>query len=377
MPKLATLIKETKKYALNPTSSNEEFLNAFLNPYITAGKIKNRFGEELYFDKTRTSVLMNHKEDVPQKLRQKLGQCGIKEETIEGMSVFIEDYINPTMHSQLAGALLETIRTDQAISESDKRSLSKQQNNLAALLTELLLRSFSESNLCVQGRNIIWKNSSNAVEVITGDIFHFGFESRRRNEKNIVVIPVNTAFDTHVNRKLEGNPAPGVSKKTLHGEWLKRMEQSEEKVPDLDKRIAASLSSLGYKPVQKESSANKKRDIYDIGSIAVIETKNAIYFLLALSEFDESNRAQSTPDNVVTATESLLRFYDRVGQGYDLYMPIIGSGRSRTGLAFKEAYHLLIDVMLKNKDLIQGRIYLVVRPDNIDEIKEDENGLSN
>lgn len=185
MPKLATLIKETKKYALNPTSSNEEFLNAFLNPYITAGKIKNRFGEELYFDKTRTSVLMNHKEDVPQKLRQKLGQCGIKEETIEGMSVFIEDYINPTMHSQLAGALLETIRTDQAISESDKRSLSKQQNNLAALLTELLLRSFSESNLCVQGRNIIWKNSSNAVEVITGDIFHFGFESRRRNEKTL------------------------------------------------------------------------------------------------------------------------------------------------------------------------------------------------
>ena len=103
-------------------------------------------------------------------------------------------------------------------------------------------------------------------------------------------------------------------------------------------------------------------------AISIIETDNAVYFLSAISEFDEFNNAQSTPEKINIAIRSILRMYDKVGQGYDLYIPLIGTGRSRAGLSITDAYDLLTRNIIENTNLIHGHIYLVLRPEDRDEI---------
>lgn len=377
MAKLAALLRAIKPYALNPRISEEEFLNAFLRPYVLAGGIKNKFGEEFYLNKTRTSSLMNYKEDVPQNLRAELGRCGIREKTAKGMIEFVEDYINPTLRFQLSECLLKIIHTDTMISKEDRRVPAKKQSNIEELLMEVLFGALSENNRHFQTKNIIWRNGDNSVEAITGDLFRYGFGNRKSNEKNIVVIPVNTAFDMQVTRVIEGIADPGVSEKTIHGQWIKRMEQSGEDLAEINKRIKKSLIRLGRIPTKKKNIVNGKSVRYDIGSVAVIEMKKAIYFLLAISEFDKENRAHSTPEDIVKAVKSLLEVYDRIGQGYDMYMPVMGTGRSRTGMKFSEAYKLLTTALINKAELIQGHIFIVVRPENEVDIKEAGCDVSN
>ena len=54
---------------------------------------------------------------------------------------------------------------------------------------------------------IIYQNGANSVDLVFGDIFKFGFDNRKR-EKNIIVIPVNTSFETHITAKVEKEKFP-------------------------------------------------------------------------------------------------------------------------------------------------------------------------
>lgn len=376
MLKLSVMARDLKQYALNPGISDEKWLNEFLRPYVSAGKIRNKRGEEYHLDKARTSRFMNGKEEVPEKFRDTLSRIGIKEKMVVGMVEFLDDYVNLSSLPQLKEYCLKIIRADSMLPEMDKSSTTPSKTAVAAMLSELLIRSLSVNNVEDSKPKFLWKNGSNAVETIAGDLFHFGFDNRKKTRKNIVVIPVNTAFDTHVTRKLEGETNPVVSDMTIHGQWLSRMEQSGENPADLDKRIADSLACLGYTAARLEKSVSGKCEVYGIGSVAVIETNNAVYFLLAISEFDEANHVQSTPEDIRTAVNSLLQIYDRIGQGYDLYMPVMGTGRSRTGMLFGEAYRLLASVLIDNRIRIQGHVYIVVKPENMSEIEEGEHDIS-
>lgn len=373
MPKLAMLVKEVRRFATDQGISDEDFLNGLLNTYVIAGNICNKNREEFHLDKTATSLLLNQKSDVPQKLRKALCQFGIKGKTEEGMQDFVEDYLNSAFIPELVQCLHVLISEDAAINgEEKKRLIALPPDEVAILLADLLMLSFSEDNRPEPQRTVIWKNGANTAEVITGDLFRFGFDNRSKRQKNIVVIPVNTAFDTHVTRKLEEDSKPIVSENTIHGQWLTRMEQSGTDMKQLDERIASSLEKLGYTPVAIDKNRNGKAGQYAIGSCALIETENASYILVAISEFDKMNNARSNPEIIDTALRSLLKIYDTIGQGYNLYMPLMGTGRSRAGLSINGAYHLLKNSIINNAQLIQGHIYLVLRREDRPEIEEEE-----
>ena len=92
---LAGYVKCLKSHALNKKISDEEFLNAVLATYIIAGKIDNKKASELYFDKSRTSLILNRHEDVPVALRKALTIIDIHILTEENFEDFIKDYMNP------------------------------------------------------------------------------------------------------------------------------------------------------------------------------------------------------------------------------------------------------------------------------------------
>lgn len=366
MLKLSELTKLIKSFARNSAISDEEFLNAFLFPFVIAGNIKNKNGEEFRLDKARTSKIVNQKDDVPTKLREALSIYGIADKTREGIPVFVEDYLDPAKCEVLLERLLEMSR--QELNKKCDPTEAGKMDLLSDLLTELLLMSLSESNVSPPDTILIWKHGINSVEVQTGDLFRYGFENRHK-KKNIVVIPVNTAFDTHVTRKIENDPYPVVSENTVHGQWLVRMKESGEQLEQIDIRITKSLENGGFLPVSDSKNKHGKTICYPIGSVAVIETNNAIYFLMAMAQFDDYNNARSSSADIDKALASLLNVYDRVGLGYDLYLPLMGTGLSRAGLSIQESYDLLTGGLIRNGSKIHGHIHLVLRPEDKKEIE--------
>ena len=349
---------------MNPTTSDEAFLNALLSPFVQAGNIMNKNHEEYYLNKTRTSEIMNQKIDVPSRLREALSLFGIREETKSGMAVFIEDSLG-TEHIKDVFRDLERSCSDD---ERERiKAIPQDCEHFAELLTDVLFWALQENNISAPDTSVLWKHGPYKVDVLSGDLFRFGFNNRKQT-KCIIVIPVNTAFDTHVSRKIEGSGYPLVSENTIHGQWLTRMQEAGATIEKIDARIEASLNSLGFAPIKTiESRFGGKTQCYPIGAISVIETNNAIYFLTAISEFDENNNARSSPDDIAQAVRSILTIYDKCGQGYNLYLPLIGTGRSRAGLSTKEAYDLLTKSLVENGDMIHGCIHLVIRPQDREE----------
>ena len=121
------------------------------------------------------------------------------------------------------------------------------------------------------------------------------------------------------------------------------------------------------KPLNASYDHNEKRPCYPIGSVAVIADKKAIYYLTAISEFDGRNKAHSSRTYVETAIDNILETYDNEGQGNDLYIPLIGTGRSRAGLTSQECFDCMVGKML-GKKYLQGKIHIVIHPEQTGEV---------
>ena len=359
---MASYILTMKKYTINSSISNEDFTRELFAPFVTAGNVKDKNGELLELNKSRVSRLLAGKDDVPSAMRNALSMLDIAERTAEGFSDFLADNIDAHRYddlfdemSQLAGSVLA------------KRAKN---NDISMFLTEAFIEAVKINNTAIDNKDaIIWNNGSNSIEIVEGDIFKFAFENRSRTTKNIVVIPVNTAFDTHVSTKLETDGIPLVSENTLHGKWLIRWMRSGESVADLDSRIAESLNCQRKMPTGKSKSKNGKADCYEIGTTAIIDIEKAAFYLVATAAFDERNNARATREEIKTVLIELLKIYDHFGQGYPMYIPLFGTGRSRAGLSYQESFELIKQTLLENKNWIQGHIKIVVVSEAMKDIK--------
>lgn len=99
----------------------------------------------------------------------------------------------------------------------------------AIILVSLLLSIltiFSILYLFVLNKKMVWTRGENKVYAMYGDLLKIGFNLTKVT-KNIVVIPVNSAFDTIVEEAGEQNPNPLVSILTIHGKWINKFLQKE------------------------------------------------------------------------------------------------------------------------------------------------------
>lgn len=230
------------------------------------------------------------------------------------------------------------------------------------LLTSICVLFFIKSKL-------IWKKGKNEVNIIYSDLFKVAFQ--HSSSKRIVVIPVNDTFETIVQEPGEGVFNALVSPNTIHGRWilsyLKTTEISQEKLNmriqnDLKRRnVACQISSKEILKGNKES--------YPIGSIAVIDgPENCVFYLIAISKFDENNNAQSTKIQIRNSIDNLMEFYDKNGLGYPIYIPLIGTGNSRAGLTHEESLNLIKTTILTNEKLINGKVNIVIYKKDKDKV---------
>lgn len=356
---LSHLTKTVKKYVLDSSASNEEILNALLEPYVDAGRVRGRKGEAFHLNAPRTSNLINGKADIPKALKHPLRRYGIVDSTTRNMGGFVDDYIGEADALLLIDDILEALDPDKPADQGARKELSKLRSNIPRFLATALVDSLSNCNLTA-GRKLLWQHGSGSLSVEVGDLFSKGF-GRRRKYKNIVVIPVESSFDTIVTTGFEPTGKPHVSTKTLHGKWLQRMYACGETPKSLEEDIAANLSLRGV----EARMVIDERDRYPIGTVSVVENNKALFFLLAVSDFDAGNVSRSGPDAIRVAIGTLVDVYDAMGQGLDLYLPLMGTGLSRAGLSHRGSYDLITETLAARAQDIHGTMTIMVCPDDV------------
>jgi|GEM_PF-3092401 len=214
----------------------------------------------------------------------------------------------------------------------------------------------------------IYKQAGKIIDVLIADIFDLDKERAIKARRNIV-IPVNTSFETKFDGRIGDEVTPLVSENTIHGQWLTCVCNKGMRDSGIDAQISKSLKSNGISKASVRNTRVGKQDVYPFASIAVVIVDNIHYYLTAISEFDEKNKAYSSLARIGEALDKIVDFYDMDGQGFDLYIPLLGTGRSRVGLSAQESYELIRDRLLQKVNDIYGRVHIVVYPEQAEQVK--------
>lgn len=157
---------------------------------------------------------------------------------------------------------------------------------------------------------ITYKHSSQdlQIEVRIGDLFAI---------KGQKVISTNTTFDTDI--------AGGViAANSLQGQFTNKYYPQQ--IQALDQKLDQGLANIPFTAYQKVSGKDQK---YPMGTTVRIDIASEIFYLLAMSDLNYNNTAQTTLENVLTSTEELWNFIIAKGENEPIVLPLIGTGRGR------------------------------------------------
>ena len=359
----ACFIKSLKKSCKFKKISYKSFVNDFFDRYIDIfdiadkknKKIEDKDKDKPIFTKSYVSELMNNNRNIPKWICKVLLIDDFEQKINEVVNSFVNDEIDRDLLVDSIKELKDKISKAKNLNKEQINKISNVENDKNFLSTAFTLALKVDNK--IERKNftkIIWKNGANSLNIIFGDIFKYGF-SNRKKEKNIIVIPVNTSFETHITTKSEKEKFPLVSEQTIHGMWLSRMYECGYKEQEINDSIQSYLKKYNISLINDYNN-------YPIGTISEIYHENTIFYLLAISKFDEKNKAKSYKEDIITSLNNLLEHYDNFGQGYHLYLPLIGTGRSRVYLSSIDSLNLISSEMMKNKEQIQGNITIVALP---------------
>ena len=208
----------------------------------------------------------------------------------------------------------------------------------------------------------IWERGQAKLCVKYGDILSIGKKRRffRCSTRNkLIVIPVNSHFDTIVEDSTVPNPL--VSVKTIHGKWLNLYEAEKNMSPaEIQNAIYEFLDAKG---IQYQADSNKRgsQRKYPTGTCAIMNgTNNVNYVLWALSDFNQANVAHATKESVISSLVLLLDFVNTQSQGDECYIPLVGTGMSRTSLSHKESLHTILSTIDLYREKLVGIVNVVI-----------------
>lgn len=222
-------------------------------------------------------------------------------------------------------------------------------------------------------RTVIIKGDKPVIKVQYGDLWKIAFP-KKKSDMRIVVINVNTTFDVIVDEDVVNIQKPLVSPTTMHGQLIKKLKEKGVDPETLLKEIKKSLNAQGISPKKTISRDIKPRgelDSYGKGTIAVYKYENTIFYLLAFSEFDENNNAHNSKDEMIRTVTTLVDYYNKHGQGYKMFVPLMGVGMSRTGISEKDSLKILSSLFDIHNDKLQGEVTIVVYEKDRDKVSID------
>lgn len=336
----SSFIAVLKEHAKDKKVSNEEFIGELFCYICSVCGISNKNSENYWNSKELASLLLNRKEDIPAPIRQALLNAKLDKLRI-GLMIFYDNYLNEFELDHLKESTIKLYENDERYNKEEKDAV-RRISNAYSLITYLLMETAKVNNKITEIKTNIYKQGNNEINYVIDDIIRIGFNLKNSKKKKIIVIPVDTDFHMHVSG-LGEKPAV-VSENTIHGKWILRMNKSgydEEKIADF---------------------VNKGRLIDDnvIGATSSIVVKNTEFYLLAISKFDENCKAHATKEDITIAIKKLLMNYDAYGNGYEMFIPLIGTGRSRAKLSHDDSFNLIKETLLENKEYLNGIVNIVI-----------------
>ena len=352
---LSVFLKTIKKYANNISVSDEDFVREFFDYFIDGLDIKNKKGNLYYFEKSMISELMGQKQDVPAVIRGAVCHYNANHKIPSLMQDFMDNQMNHSRIESMLAELKNIINSDSTISQSAKETICNMGD--IECISNIFVEAIKAPNTVLKEKRVLWQSGDSSLNVLLADIIRISFGDSKN--KKIVVIPVNTTFETKLSSNAEEEIYPLVSENTIHGKWLANILQFVSK-EDLDKRIEGYLSKIGTEPIGECVCPGGKSILYSIGDTVIIQHNDTIFYLLAISDFDEKNKAHSSAELIEKSIERLLEYYDDVGQGYELYLPLLGTGKSRAQLSSKASCDMIKNTVMKNSNIVNGIINIVV-----------------
>lgn len=261
------------------------------------------------------------------------------------------------LSAKIAGVLFSILTLLLAFVSWDDLGITKKSDRLLVLIIVIIMSIISALVFMFLKRsNVLWEQGDKKIKIIYGDILKIAFPKKDKGKK-IVVIPVNTCFDTIVGHGI-------ISENTIHGKWIKGIEKKGISIEKLDEEIANNINEQGLKQSGEYSAVQKskgKRLWFPQGTVLSIKGELGLtYFLLALSKFDENMNAQCSKEEFVSCIQSLIAFYDKNGQGSPIYLPLMGTGLSRVNISPEESLNILVNMLKLNRDKVHGIVNVVV-----------------
>lgn len=200
----------------------------------------------------------------------------------------------------------------------------------------------------------VWERGNAAITLRYGDLRSIAFprQKKKQNQKRIVLISMNTHFDTLVNNRV-------VSETSVHGQWINWMKADGVEPDELNQRIklaAKEQNLISIRTDQKEGNT----EAYPRGTIIELDHKNTRFFLLALSEFDENLNAQTDRDQIIDVVKKVCDYYDKHGSGQPMYTPLIGTELSRANISERESIMIMKSIFQLYSEKIHNELNIVV-----------------
>lgn len=191
-------------------------------------------------------------------------------------------------------------------------------------------------------------NTNSTVGIRFGDLF---------SSNGVIGIGVNEYFDSEI-----GKP---VSTNSLHGFFLENI--LGKKFSIFDDAVKKELKGKHIQKVERDQGKKKK---YEIGSTVPIDFGEKKYLLFALSKTNEEYEAHTSPSLIMKALNGLFNKARSECNGQNLYLPLIGTGLSRSGIPAKNIIGLILTSILKStkEAKITNRIEIVIDLRYYDEI---------
>ena len=188
------------------------------------------------------------------------------------------------------------------------------------------------------------------VDIYYSDLFQ---------SNKIIVIPVNDYFDTIVDDKI-------VSSNTLHGKFIQKYFSENEQ--QLKALIDKSLSKVNPIETNKtRAKGNRKR--YELGTVAIVEVDEKLFYLVAFTKFNQNNRATITKSQYLKVITVLFEIIEQNSQGFKVNLPLIGAGHSGVELSKQKLLDfLLFSIILSDKITLINGLDIILHENIKDEI---------
>lgn len=181
-----------------------------------------------------------------------------------------------------------------------------------------------------------------SIEVKIGDLF---------DGDNDVVVSTNTTFDTDMAGGL-------IDTDSIQGQVATRFFNAN--TAEIDRQLAQDLASV--KGTQRAGAPGKQTE-YPIGTVARVKSHNRTFYFVAMARLNTQGTAVSTSRDIDDALEATWSFVRSHGSVRDLSIPLMGTGRGRTGIQRKKMVERIAQSFTdgSTKQVFSNRLCIFIR----------------